>query len=860
MERSNPSIASVGGKGESRSEVHPADIFEVIGLKHLPGIIEKYSKSEYPVKCLLFDSICPWVLDISKRFGLIAAAFYTQSCSVNAIYYNIQKGSISIPVEGPTLSAPCLPLLATHEIPSHVYDIDSRPTSLSLCLKQFSNVDEIQWHFFNTFDKLESEVQNIFNIFFVEMSHSYSTNQLYLIFCMQVMNWMALQSTTKVMAIGPTIPSMYLDNRMERDQDYDLHLYSPDTNACNHWLATKEASSVVYVSFGSMASLGKDQMEEIAWGLRNSNYHFLWVVRSSEEDKLPSKFMEETTGKGLVVSWCQQMVVLAHGAVGCFVTHCGWNSTLEGMSDQMTNAKFIEDVWKVGKRVKVDGKGLAKRDKLEECIKEVMEGDRREEMKRNAVMWKKLAKEAVDIGGSSDKNIEEFMDAKASSKSHVLVLPFPVQSHINPMIQFSKCLASKGLKVTLATTFLLTTNFSPTGAYLSVDRSWSHFGTNFILVIVLEKPLITTLLCKFPKQSGLGYPVKCLLYDSVIPWASNVAKELGLIGAAFYTQSCSVNAIYYTIYKGLVPTPIEDPVTAVPGLPVIEAEDLPSFVYKIDSYPHILNLVLNQFANMDDADWHFLNTFDKLEDEVVNWLAKQSPTRVLAIGPTIPSMYLDNSMEGNNSYGLDLFPLDSDDYMKWLDTKEVASVVYISFGSLASLSEDQMEEICWALKSCNYNFLWVVRELEEDKLHTKFVEETLGMGLVVKWCRQLQVLAHKSIGCFVTHAGWNSTLEGLSSGVPMVAVPQSADQPTNAKFIEDVWMVGVRATGNENGIVVRQILENCIREVMEGDRKEEMKRNAVKWKELAKEAVDENGSSNKNIQEFVTSMLCISEK
>ncbi|KAI3935093.1 hypothetical protein MKW92_029690 [Papaver armeniacum] len=391
MERSNPSISSVDGKGESRSEVHPADIFEVIGLKHLPGIIEKYSKSENPVKCLLFDSICPWVLDISKRFGLIAAAFYTQSCSVNAIYYNIQKGTISVPVERPTVSAPCLPLLATHEIPSHVYDIDSRPTSLSLCLKQFSNVDEIQWHFFNTFDKLESEV----------------------------MNWMALQSTTKVMAIGPTIPSMYLDNRMERDQDYDLHLYSPDTNACNHWLATKKPRRLFTY-----------QMEEIAWGLRNSDYHFLWVVRSSEEDKLPSKFIEETTGKGLVVSWCQQMVVLAHGAVGCFVTHCGWNSTLEGMclgvpmvatpqkADQMTNAKFIEDVWKVGKRVKVDGKGLAKRDKLEECIKGIMEGDRREEMKRNA----KLAKEAVDIGGSSDKNIQEFVaKIRSGGKSTVLI-------------------------------------------------------------------------------------------------------------------------------------------------------------------------------------------------------------------------------------------------------------------------------------------------------------------------------------------------------------------------------------------------------------------------------------------------------
>ncbi|KAI3927254.1 hypothetical protein MKX01_036616 [Papaver californicum] len=461
------------------------------------------------------------------------------------------------------------------------------------------------------------------------------------------------------------------------------------------------------------------------------------------------------------------------------------------------------------------------------------------------------------------------MDANASWESHVLVLPFPVQSHINPMIQFSKSLASKGLRVTLATTFLLTTSMHAESGPIRIEslcndingggdsiakETESHGDRMKRYKEVGAKDLQKLI----EKQSSFGYPVKCLLYDSVIPWASNVAKELGLVGAAFYTQSCSVNAIYYSVYKGLIPTPIEDPTVAVPGLPVIEAEHLPSFVYKIDSYPHTLNLVLNQFENMGDADWHFLNTFDKLEDEVVNWLAKQSPTRMMAIGPTVP--FPDNSMESNNSYGLDLFALESDAYMKWLDTKEVASVVYASFGSLASLSEDQMVEICWALKDCNYNFLWVVRELEEGKLPDKFVEETMEMGLVVRWCRQLQVLAHKSIGCFVTHGGWNSTLEGLSSGVPMVAVNQSADQPTNAKFIQDVWRVGVRAKGNEDGIVVRQGLENCIREVMEGDRKDEMKRNAVKWKELAKEAVDENGSSHNNIEEFVTRMLCISEK
>ncbi|KAG5589098.1 hypothetical protein H5410_039612 [Solanum commersonii] len=54
-----------------------------------------------------------------------------------------------------------------------------------------------------------------------------------------------------------------------------------------------------------------------------------------------------------------------------------------------------------------------------------------------------------------------------------------------------------------------------------------------------------------------------------------------------------------------------------------------------------------------------------------------------------------------------------------------------------------------------------------------------------------------SIGCFLTHCGWNSTLESISLGVPMVAIPQWTDQPTNAKLVKDVWEIGVRAKQDE---------------------------------------------------------------
>ena len=221
------------------------------------------------------------------------------------------------------------------------------------------------------------------------------------------------------------------------------------------------------------------------------------------------------------------------------------------------------------------------------------------------------------------------------------------------------------------------------------------------------------------------------------------------------------------------------------------------------------------------------------------------------IGPAIPSIYLDKRLEDDKEYGLNLFKPSMDTCMKWLDTKKIGSVVYISFGSMAALGEEQMVEITSGLKNSNCYFLWVVRESEWKKLPSNFLQEIVEKGLVVSWCPQLEVLAHKAIGCFMTHCGWNSTLEALSLGVPMIAMPQWMDQTTNAKYIMDVWKVGVRIKVDEKGMVTKEEIELCIREVIGGDRGKEMKRNLMKWMELAKEAVDKDGSSDKNIDEFV---------
>ncbi|KAF8393828.1 hypothetical protein HHK36_020026 [Tetracentron sinense] len=444
----------------------------------------------------------------------------------------------------------------------------------------------------------------------------------------------------------------------------------------------------------------------------------------------------------------------------------------------------------------------------------------------------------------------------ACCSTHVLLLPFPAQGHMNPLFQFSKRLASKGLKVTLATTTFIAKTMKSHPGSLIVDPISNGFDEGGIaeagdMNIYLERfeAVGSRTLAELIEKQSHGCPVKCLIYDSHIPWALDVAKKLGTVGASFFTQSCAVDLIYYNASRGLLSTPVQGPTVTIPGLPLLEVNDLPSFVYcALGPYATFFR----QFSDFEKADWLLFNSFNKLE--VVKWMSKK--WRIKTIGPTVPSMYLDKRMEGNTDYGIDIFHLDADACVKWLDTNETSSVVYVSFGTATILGEEQMEEVAWGLKRSNSYFLWVVRESEEKKLPSKFVEETSEKGMVVTCCPQLEVLAHQAVGCFMTHCGWNSTLEALSLGVPMVAMPQGTDQTTNGKFVVDVWEVGLRVRVDEKGIVRREDIELCIKEVMEGEKGKVIKRNVKKWKEMAKEAVDEGGGSDKNIEEFIAGLVC----
>ncbi|KAK8480871.1 hypothetical protein V6N11_051361 [Hibiscus sabdariffa] len=413
---------------------------------------------------------------------------------------------------------------------------------------------------------------------------------------------------------------------------------------------------------------------------------------------------------------------------------------------------------------------------------------------------------------------------------HVLILPYPSQGHINPILQFAKRLLSKGVKPALVTTvFLSNSSFSDLSS-TSIDLhtisdgfdegGYDQAGSSDVYLPTFWSVGPKSFAALIKKLGETGHPVDALVYDGFMPWALDVAKQFGITSAAFFTQSCAVNSVYYHVCKGHLQLPLPDPVS-LPGLPALEVSELPSFVSIYGSYPAWFVVVVHQFSNVDGADWVFFSIFYELEAEAVDWMSKFWNVRT--VGPTVPSVFLDKRIQNDKDYGMHLFKPNVSACMSWLSGKPKDSVMYISFGSYASPGIEQSAELASALKETDVYFLWVVKETEKAILPYNFIEETSEKGLVVSWC-------------------------------PVSSV---GDQPTNAKHIEDVWGIGIRVHPDEEGTVRRETIKQCIAELVTevGEKGKEIKKNSIKWKDLAKKAVDEGGRSDQNIDEFIAKLL-----
>ncbi|KAL0451972.1 UNVERIFIED_CONTAM: UDP-glycosyltransferase 75C1 [Sesamum latifolium] len=460
---------------------------------------------------------------------------------------------------------------------------------------------------------------------------------------------------------------------------------------------------------------------------------------------------------------------------------------------------------------------------------------------------------------------------------HVLLVTFPAQGFINPSLQFAKRLVNMGIEVTFATSVYGRRRMEKTAARdLLKGLSFAAFSDGYDdgfsfsdgkkYVMEIRGRASKTLKDTIMTAAEQGRPVSCLIYTPLLPWVSEVAREANIPSAHLWIQPATVFNAYYYYFNGFgdqIKANSNDPTWRIqlPGFPILlSRRDLPSFLLPDSSerYSYALTSFKEQLETLDveTKPKVLVNTFDSLEPDALKSIDKYE---LIGVGPLIPSAFLDGKDPSDTSCGGDLFQK-SDDYIEWLNSKPKSSVVYVSFGSLLRLPKAQMEEIAKGLLDGSRPFLWVIlvnekadeEEKREEDEKLSCMEELEKLGRIMSWCSQLEVLTHPSLGCFVTHCGWNSTPESISCGVPVVAFPHWTDQGTNAKLIEDVWRMSVRVRANKDGVVESGEIRRCIEEVMDGGEKSrELRENAEKWKGSAREAMEENGSSNKNLKAFL---------
>ncbi|KAM7266034.1 hypothetical protein ACFE04_003717 [Oxalis oulophora] len=385
---------------------------------------------------------------------------------------------------------------------------------------------------------------------------------------------------------------------------------------------------------------------------------------------------------------------------------------------------------------------------------------------------------------------------------HVILVSFPGQGHVNPLLRLGKLIASKGLLVTFTTTSItgkqmqkatnLTDEPTPIGAgfirFEFFDDGWAEEDNRRYLDLELYmkqleaagKEAIPEMIKRNSKENR---PVSCLINNPFIPWVSDVAESIGLPSAMLWIQSCACFASYYYYYHGLVPFPNDNEPTIdtkIPCMPVLKHDEIPSFLHPKSPYPFLKKAILGQFENLHKPFSILMETFLELEPEIVQHMSKIVPIKT--VGPLfkIPN---GNKVRGD-------FIKASDDCIDWLNTKPTSSVVYISFGSIVYLKQEQLEELAHGLLNSGVSFLWVIR-------------------------------------------------------------PPAPD--SDAVYLVDVFKIGVRMSRGyaEDKIITRDEVERCLIEATVGGKAEEMKHNAVKWKEAAETAVAEGGSSDRNIQDFV---------
>ncbi|XVE52580.1 hypothetical protein DITRI_Ditri02bG0133000 [Diplodiscus trichospermus] len=460
---------------------------------------------------------------------------------------------------------------------------------------------------------------------------------------------------------------------------------------------------------------------------------------------------------------------------------------------------------------------------------------------------------------------------------HVLIFPLPSQGHINSMLKLAELFSLEGLKVTFLNTeynherlirhtdicyrFTKYPRFEfktiPDGLPQDHPRVGDSIIEIFESLPLITKPILREMLANTKPH------VDCIIGDGALGFIHDVADELGIPIIKFRTVSAAAIWAYFAIPDMIeaLELPIRGNkdmdrlITRVPGMETfLRCRDLPSFCRANDIMDTNLQLMAQTTRKNFNGDGLLLNTFEELEGAILSHMRTKCH-KIYTIGPLhahfktrLAETYGTSFDQSSNG----LWEVDRS-CLPWLDNQPNESVVYVSFGSIVVLSREQIIEFWFGLVNSRKRFLWVIRPdfmpgkgSEGEGIPEELVVGTKERGYIVGWAPQEEVLAHKAIGGFFTHCGWNSTLESVVAGVPMICWPYFADQQINSRFVSEVWKIGL----DMKDVCDKQVVEKMVNDLMV-DKRKGLQKSASKFAKLAKECVSVGGSSNSNLDRLI---------
>ncbi|KAB2610788.1 7-deoxyloganetin glucosyltransferase-like [Pyrus ussuriensis x Pyrus communis] len=474
------------------------------------------------------------------------------------------------------------------------------------------------------------------------------------------------------------------------------------------------------------------------------------------------------------------------------------------------------------------------------------------------------------------------------NKPHAVCIPAAAQSHIKAMLQFAKLLHHRGFHITFVNTVFNHKRFLRSLGPNSLD-GLPDFRFEAIPDGLPDSDENATqdvaLLADSVRKQNFLAPFRALLNklnNDALSTSNNprvtyiisdgfmstftitAAEEIGVPIVLFYTiAACSFMGFIQLralVEKGLAPLKDESCLTNgyldkvidwIPGMKGIRLKDLPTFLRTTNPNDLFFNFVMESTDRAHEASAIILHTFDALERDVLDALASMLPL-VYTIGPL--QLHLNQIPEHPLNIGYSLWKEETQ-CLEWLNSKAPNSVVYVNFGSITVMTPEHLAEFGWGLANSKLPFFWVIRpDLViggSAILPSEFVAETKERSLFASWCPQEHVLNHPSVGGFLTHSGWSSTIESLTAGVPMLCWPFFCDQQMDCRYTCNEWGIGMEI----NNDVKRDEVEKLVRELMEGKKAKKMKNKVMELKKLAEESTSPHGSSSKNFDNLVNRVL-----